>query len=729
VDGVPLTNLMHTYGTSGQRFLVGAEMTGSTHVQMQVAEILVYGEALTVAERNQVVDHLRAKYFDEFCSVPCLPPQIATDPLPDTLCIGDPLTVDVAATGTPPLFYQWSLDGVPIPGATSATYSVAGAALVDAGLYDVVVTNACGTATSAAVEVVVQSPLAVTLQPSAQSACPGSSPSFTVAATGSGPIFYQWRFNGTPIGGATAATLNLTNIAAGDVGNYDVVLTNPCGTATSVAVALSLLDPVAIQVQPVPQIGCLGSSVTMNVTATGTGLTYQWRKNGTPIAGATGSSFSLTNLTLSDADVYDVSVIGTCNTVNSSVVTVSVTTPASITTGPSPAVTCPGDNVMFSVTPAGSPPFFYEWRKDGAAIPGETGLTLTIPAATSGDSGDYTVVVSNSCGSQTSTPALLTVLADPAFDVVPGNTFACLGGTTNLTAAATGPAPLTFQWFKDGNPIPAATSTTLVLSPVVATDAGSYSIAVTSSCTTVTSQTFDVSVDSLPQIVTPPQPLTTCENFTTDFTVVADSVSPLTYQWRKNGFDIVGATTATYSIATTTPADAGSYDVVVTNACNFVTTLPVQLTVSPGTLCDCNMNGMLDSDDLATGASNDCNENGIPDECDIASGTSLDDDMNGIPDDCGFFDRGDCNIDSSFNIADVIFLLGFSFPGPLGPNDLQCKDACDCNDDGGLNIADAICFLGFLFGNPPIIPAAPFGACGVDPTDNDSLDCLEFPCP
>lgn len=85
------------------------------------------------------------------------------------------------------------------------------------------------------------------------------------------------------------------------------------------------------------------------------------------------------------------------------------------------------------------------------------------------------------------------------------------------------------------------------------------------------------------------------------------------------------------------------------------------------------------------------------------------------------FQRGDCNADGGFNIADAIFLLGNLFSG--GP-DSTCVDACDANDDGSINIADAIFILGTLFSggnNPP----DPFGDCGEDPTA-DNLDCAEY---
>lgn len=89
------------------------------------------------------------------------------------------------------------------------------------------------------------------------------------------------------------------------------------------------------------------------------------------------------------------------------------------------------------------------------------------------------------------------------------------------------------------------------------------------------------------------------------------------------------------------------------------------------------------------------------------------------------FIRGDCNNDSTQNIADVVYFLGNLFPSGV-PNVLDCLDACDANDDGNLDIADAVAALDSLFGMPATPLPAPNPTCGLDPTDTDPLDCAMY---
>jgi hypothetical protein len=171
-------------------------------------------------------------------------PSIATQPVSQTVAAGSAVSFSVSATGTAPLAYQWRKAGVAIGGATAASFSIAAAATADAGAYDVVVSNAVGSVTSAAATLSVTGGVAtapvITTQPLAQTVTAGSAVSFSVTASGTAPLSFQWRKDGTAITGATAASLSLAAVTAGDAGSYSVVVTNSAGSATSAAALLTV---------------------------------------------------------------------------------------------------------------------------------------------------------------------------------------------------------------------------------------------------------------------------------------------------------------------------------------------------------------------------------------------------------------------------------------------------------------------------------------------------------
>src|ERR1019366_1420159 len=104
----------------------------------------------------------------------------------------------------------------------------------------------------------------------------------------------QWRKGAVNIGGATGSNYTITAVAAGDAGSYDCVVSGACGLpVTSQAATLAVNSPPSITGQPSGATKNLGHSVTFSVAATGTGLTYQWRKGGVNIGGATGSNYTI----------------------------------------------------------------------------------------------------------------------------------------------------------------------------------------------------------------------------------------------------------------------------------------------------------------------------------------------------------------------------------------------------------------------------------------------------
>src|SRR5262249_15489933 len=157
---------------------------------------------------------------------------------------------------------------------------------------------------------VVNSPPAISNSPANQTVCAGQSATFMVTATGTS-LTYQWRKNGTSISGATGSSYSIASVVSADAGSYDVVVSGTCSPAT--AASLTVNAPPAISNQPADRTACVGQTATFSVVATGTNLTYQWRKNGTNISGATGSSYTIASAVSADGGSYDVVVNGTCS--------------------------------------------------------------------------------------------------------------------------------------------------------------------------------------------------------------------------------------------------------------------------------------------------------------------------------------------------------------------------------------------------------------------------------
>ncbi len=257
-----------------------------------------------------------------------VPPQITQPPASINVAQGAPATFNVTATGGA-LAYQWRKGTSPISGATSASYTLPAASTTDAGSYDVVVTNSQGTATSAPATLTVVLPPQITQHPLSQTVNQGTATSFTVTATGIGNT-YQWRKATAPIPGATATTYTLPSAQANDATSYDVVVTNIAGTATSNAATLTVIVPPQITQQPQPQVVTLGASATFSTTAIGLSTSYQWRKGGTPISGATASTYTIPSVQTTDAGSYDVVVTNPAGTATSSAVALTPLNPSSI---------------------------------------------------------------------------------------------------------------------------------------------------------------------------------------------------------------------------------------------------------------------------------------------------------------------------------------------------------------------------------------------------------------
>ncbi|NQU31868.1 MAG: DUF3494 domain-containing protein, partial [Bacteroidetes bacterium] len=365
------------------------------------------GSATITATSTGICDSTSA---DLLVTINPLPLAITGDD--STICEGDSITL-----GTSPLtghIYLWT----PATGLSSTTIANPVASPTATTTYTLTesINGTCDSTNS--VTITVNYAPEIIIQPIDHAGCEGSIISFVVTATGT-DISFQWRkgtvnlINGGSISGVTThvLTINPVNISHVD-SNYNVVITGICSPdLISDYVTLILNTPPTIVSQPVDQAVCVGDAADFSVTATGTEITYQWKKgtvnliDGGNISGATSATLTINPVNLSDAGSdYHVVLSGSCSgDVTSIDVSLEAYSAASIITEPVDTIACIGESASFSVDAIGSE-LTFQWRKgitnliDGGNISGANSATLTINPVENDDlDTNYNVIVSGIC--------------------------------------------------------------------------------------------------------------------------------------------------------------------------------------------------------------------------------------------------------------------------------------------------------------------------------------------
>src|SRR5437667_66398 len=256
----------------------------------------------------------------------------------------------------------------------------------------------------------------------------------------------------------------------------------------------------------------------------------------------------------------------------------------SIATQPTNQTVTIGQTATFMVVAAGTAPLSYQWQENGTAISGATSASYTTAATSSSDNGSkFQVVVSNSAGSVTSNAVTLMVnaaAAAPSITTQPVNQTVTVGQIATFTVVATGTAPLSYPWQKNGTAISGATAASYTTAATTSSDnSAPFTVAVSNAATLTVN-----SAATAPSITTQPASQTVTVGQTATFTVVATGTAPLSYAWRKNGTAISGATAASYTTPATTSSDnSAQFTVTVSNVAGNVTSNPATLTVTTGT--------------------------------------------------------------------------------------------------------------------------------------------------
>lgn len=308
----------------------------------------------------------------------------------------------------------------------------------------------------------------ITTQPGSVTVNAPAPGTFTVSASGTAPLAYQWKKNGSDIPGATAPAFSTAPTSASDHGTtYTVTVTNSAGSITNQPATLNV-QWLSLQRQPANATVQAPAPASFSLDAAGhpATFTYQWRRNGQNLPGATAAAYSTGATSLADSGAsYD------CVVTHASGVAIS--NPATLTVNPAaiaPSITQQPNGLMnlqvgqalrLQVGAEGTQPMAFQWQKDGQELPGATSATLERASATLADSGSYTCRVTNVAGQALSQAATVTVspaIQAPTISLEPQDQTVSLRTSATFRAEASGGAPMTCQWYRNGSPIPGATS-------------------------------------------------------------------------------------------------------------------------------------------------------------------------------------------------------------------------------------------------------------------------------
>lgn len=527
----------------------------------------------------------------------CPAPATMNVTLPTIAAGGFTNPITLSATAGVPAGTTISFGTNPVTPGNSSVVTLNNANTLSPGTYTVTIQ---GTATSAPTQLTTVSFTinpgsgpAITTQPLSQTVCEAQNVTFSVVSSGN----YQWQVstNGggswASIAGQTAASYTITGVTAGLNNNqYRCIVSTLCGSTTSNAAVLTVSSLATISAQPTDVTTCAGSSTSFCVTASGTGLTYQWETSATGcagtwtnIAGATTNCYTIPTVTAGmNSSAYRCKVTSSCGptTITTSCATLTVVTSVTITSQPVNQTICDGSNTSFTVAGSGSG-VLYQWQvnngsgfaniSNGGIYSGATSASLTLTGAnTTYSTYQYRCLLSNStCTTPgVSNAATLTVNALPAISSSPLSQTICAGSNASFSITATGTG-ITYQWqvsngtgFLDlpntGVYAGVNTATLNITGATVGLTGNQYRCVVSGTCApAATSAAATLTVHAPVVVTSSPANAEVCAGTSATFTVAGTSVPAINYQWQVSTdggttwTNLAGSTSATYTANST----------------------------------------------------------------------------------------------------------------------------------------------------------------------------------
>jgi autotransporter-associated beta strand protein len=388
-----------------------------------------------------------------------------------TIVQGNSTTLTPTITGTPAPAFQWQTNGVNISGATNSSLALNNVQYTQNGyVYSLISTNMAGTVTNSMTLTVIVTPSITGLANQAITVTSNTIISTTISGVPTPTL--QWQFNntnltdgldarGSTISGSVSSSLSISNAQIADTGTYSLIASNSAGIVTnSMTLTVSSGNVAPGITGPANQTAIQGSNAMFTASVSGLPVpTLQWfDQTGAPIAGATSSTLTLTNVSYSQNGFTYSLVASNSAGMATNGATLTVLVPASIATQPQNLTVTNMQSASFSVVAGGVPAPAYQWYFNGSVIPAATAATYNIAGAAPTNTGNYTVVVVNSVNAVTSSVAALTVNSTMGYtSLTPSNgaTGVCYDTPLyiNFTIALTLRASGTIKIYNATNPV------------------------------------------------------------------------------------------------------------------------------------------------------------------------------------------------------------------------------------------------------------------------------------